>query len=324
MLLNQNIKIWLITLLSLVFVELSSLSAQTQTDVQYSSFPVGLGARAAGFADGYVADAYDINSMYWNPGALVYIEHPWFVLNHRQERYGDNEAKNDNGEDKYVHSMIENIALPLHINKDEIIGLGMSVTHVGYIGRREKMDFRVIQYGYDIAYAREIIPTLSLGALINVQYAKSQISSLWAFASSFGVFYSPSPEFTYGASLHGIGNGILYTSNHTTTTLTSERLHQSIQAGITLRFPPEGERQTFTLSVANEKKFGETGIRYMGGVEVLPIEYIALRGGYYVTNNWAAARFGIGFKYSEFQLDIAVSPSKLTDQAFQTSIAVRF
>jgi hypothetical protein len=71
-----------------------------------------------------------------------------------------------------------------------------------------------------------------------------------------------------------------------------------------------------TLSLANEKIFGEAGLLYKGGLEVCPFAFLALRWGYLAGLNVALARYGAGIRTDVVQLDYAISPS-LNDVQFQ-------
>ncbi len=121
---------------------------------QVSSFlrerPFLSGARALGFADAYVADIHDVNSMYWNPAALVYLENSSIVLNHTLDRVSN--------------IMNENAAAPVWMRRGEVVAAGFSVNHVGMLGKSATGDFKATQYSFDVAYAREILPTFSAGA----------------------------------------------------------------------------------------------------------------------------------------------------------------
>jgi hypothetical protein len=275
----------------------------------YSSRVVNVGARAAGLADAFVTDTYDVTAMYWNPASLAFLQKSSVVLNHYQE--------------SVIHGMNENISFPLQLRKGETVAFGFVVNHVGYLGANKSLEFRAIQYGYDIAYAKEIIPTFSLGGALNVRYALSSASNILGVTSSVGIFYSPSQEISYGAVLSGLGSGISYVSDRTTTSLSSENLPRSLQAGASMRFPATSNATIFTLSVVNEKVFGQDGIRYKGGVEVYLLKIFALRGGYiFESNLGGSARFGLGVRSDRFQLDYSISPNKSTDLAYQLSLAI--
>ena len=223
-----------------------------------------------------------------------------------------------------IHGMSENASIPFILGAGEAIGIGVTVDHVGYIGDNSPANFRAMQYGYDIAYGREIIPTLSIGAGIGVRYGRSDVSSLLAVSSTTGIIYSPAPEISYGAMFTGLGNGIVYASDLKTTSLSTARLPRKLLAGLTLRFPGTLQRTIFTISAANEKIFGEDGIRYMGGIELYPVRFLTLRTGYLYTNAFAAATFGLGIQLGGMHLDYSISPSRVTDQATSVTCAVTF
>jgi hypothetical protein len=299
-----------ISIVTLVFVILTGVTkTHSQGITLYSARPVNVGARAAGFADAYVADAHDASIMYWNPAALAYLENTSVLLDHQQEQQ--------------IHGMNENLSVPFQLRRGEAVALGFTVNHVGYIGNLAT-DFKAIQYGYDIAYAREIIPTLSVGGGIVVRYAKSSGSNVWGVSSTAGVFYSPSQEISYGIALSGIGSEVFYAFDRTTsiTSVGTENMPRRLQAGASLRFPPEFSQTVFILSIANEKIFGESGIRYEGGMELLVWKILALRGGYVVDPGFGSARFGFGIHTAKFEVDCSSSPSKFTDQSFHLGVMV--
>lgn len=220
-----------------------------------------------------------------------------------------------------ISSMNENVSFPLRIGQSDAVAIGLTVNHVGYAGNTQGLDFKVLQFGYDIAYAREIIPTLSLGVGLSVRYAHTTASELWGISSSYGVYYFPSQEVSYGVSVNGVGSGILFVSDRVTTSLSSENLPRSLTAGVTIRYPEEADQTYFTLSVANEKIFGVDGIRYKGGFEYDPWKFLALRLGYFYHANVASfARYGFGLRTSRFGIDYAISPSQSSDRAYQFTL----
>lgn len=288
-------------------ISVKTISQTLSTYTARSNFP---GARAAGFADAFTSDPYDVSSIYWNPATLAYMKQMSVILNHSQE--------------KIIHGMEEDVTFPLRALKGEALCAGASVNHVGYLGTGSETDFRVLEYSGTVAYAREIIPAFSVGASAILQYGRTDASRLWATSSSIGIFYIPDDQMSYGASFSGIGSGILYSSDGTTTTLSEQNLPRILRAGATIRYPGEPNPTIFVLSVSNEKIFGESGVRYNGGLELWPVKFLALRGGYVVYPNQSSARFGMGIRLARLEIDSAISPSKATDQASHFSIALDF
>lgn len=283
---------------------------QSQTVTSYTTPFPGIGARAAALSDAYTAETYDVSSMYWNPAALVFLQKSSVVANHFQE--------------PEHNAMNENVAIPL-LTESNALALSAAVAHIGYPKRSPPAsEFRFIQYGFDIAYATEIVPSLSFGASIGMQYGLSGVSHLKVASSSFGIMYSPSPEISYGLAYNGIGSRIKYTYDGFSTRLNQENVPRNLQIGARMRFPSSFNQTFLTIMAANEKNFGEHGLRYKGGLELYPVDFLALRTGYQVDPSKAAARYGMGLKINRVQLDYAISPSRAYEQFQQLSVSITF
>ena len=284
-------------------------ASRAQIIVLYNSKPALVGARETGIGGASTADAYDVTSMYWNPASLAYLQNKSVVMSHQL--------------DQTINTMNENIAFPLLFGKNENVGIGLSVNHVGQVGNTAASDFHVIQYGYDIGYSREILPSLSAGVGVAVRYASSDSARLWGVSSSYGLFYDPSPEISYGIMLGGVGSGILYISNRVKTDLSSQNLPRVLQAAVTMRYPSAPSQTFLTLSVANQKTFGETGILYNGGLEAYIFHNLILRAGYiYQQNVIGVPTYGAGVRIGKFQLDYGIVPSKLDNRSYQFSMGI--
>ncbi|HUN65105.1 MAG TPA: hypothetical protein VMW43_03325 [Bacteroidota bacterium] len=301
----------------LVFLLCAGAAAQTLpvTQVGIAIEPVRAGARAAAMAESFVADAYDVASMYWNPAALAYLQDFDLQINHSQEQF--------------IKSEDENISIPVHLRRSETIAFGASVNHVGYFASQSTV-YRALQFGYDVAYAREVLPTFSVGVMLQAQYAHTSASEHWGMSSLFGFYYYPEPEVSYGVSFGGLGTGIEYfdridsagsTVSHTTI-LRDAYTPRYLQVGATLRYPADTHDPEFVLAFANEKIFNVSGLQYKGGAEYYPWGFIALRGGYIVTPSISYGVFGWGFRTQRIHLDFAISPNPQTDQAIQISLLV--
>ncbi len=279
----------------------------------YSSRAYGGGARANSLAESFMADAYDVTSMYWNPSALAFLQNYSLVMNHSM--------------DLSRGMMIESIASPFRIKKGEVISLGLIMHHRGYLqSSPSPSEFRVVEYGYDLAYAQELLPTLAMGARVDVRYGRGDLSNLWSISGSVGLFYSPSQEVSYGAALNNIGSCIEYSYDGSMTLLHSMNLHRSLEVGAAMRYPSEFKKPVLTLAIANEKIFTESGLIYKGGVEWFPTSSLALRVGYVYRTDpvIGSVRYGLGIALGRFKLDYATAPSHLTDRTYDVSLAIGF
>lgn len=280
----------------------------TQNIILDNSRPLNAGARTLGLAEAYVAEAYDVNSMYWNPASLSFIRQNSFVLDHALEVSSN--------------LMNENISLPLYYTNEQVMAMGLSVNHIGYLREGVEANFRAVQYGYDIAYAKKIVPTVSVGVRVGLRYGHSPSSNVWGVSSSVGIFYSPSQEISYGASFSGLGTGIRYSHNGISTALGTANLSRSLQIGAALRYPSSLKQTILIISVANEKIFDQTGLRYKGGIEFFPVHFITLRTGYLVDPEIKVAMYGLGIKIGRVRFDYAMSPSKFTNRLYQFSLGL--
>lgn len=274
---------------------------RAQTTV-YLSEPTRIGARALGFAGAVAADNAEVTVMTVNPAALSFLPNSDIALTHVLQQRSE--------------IMEENLAIPLFLRKGEVVGIALSLNHVGYATESFKTKFKVMQYGYDVSYARKLGPTLSAGGTLHVRYARSEDDKLWGLSSSFGLFYFPSPNVSYGLSLTGLGKGIKYIYNGFTTNLNDEKLPGSIHAGSTLRWPSSLARPRFlTLSVEAEKVFKVTGVRYYGGFELIPSRFAALRLGYFgMSGGPEYASFGVTIQVSGWRLDVGAIPGENSPQ----------
>ncbi len=280
------------------------------SQAQYTTPDYGFGARAEGLGGAFLAEPYDIMALYWNPGAIAYLPRPEIALNHVM--------------DVTSGVISEDLAVGIRVTHKDLIALGVSVDQRGYVPKQANENFRFMQYGYDIAYAREVIPTLSLGGRVGLHYGVAGSSNLWAAAASFGLCYFPSQEVSYGASINGLGSGIRYDFDGYVMQLTRVNAPRSLQVGAMVRFPPESREPVLTLAIANEKVFGVSGLRYKGGLELQPYPFLALRIGYQYANQLgiSAPKYGMGFHLSRFHIDYSISPGTREDQTYNLSLLI--
>lgn len=291
----------------LLFLFAINAGANTQSNY-FNKTSTIIGARSAALAEAFVSAALDVNSMYWNMAGLTKMRNYSILLNNMQE--------------KSINGTSHGIAIPIRLKTGEVMAIGFSLIHTGYIRKSSTPEFKLWQLGYDIGYAREILNSLSVGSLVGVRFAKSNVSQLWSVRTSVSANYSPAENISYGLVLNSIGNGIDYTVDRVTTQLHRTTLAHSLQAGITMKFPSDMKNHLFSLALANEKIFGESGLRYKGGLEMNVTNIFVLRGGYIVENNLQFATLGVGIQTKIISIDYSISPHKKTNQEMYLSIAL--
>lgn len=264
-----------------------------------------MGARASAMADAYTADIYDIAVLYWNPASLSFLEKKSVMLDHFYEWK--------------TAVMNDVVAVPIPLKGQQSLGLGASVSHLGYLRNHRPYHARAIQYGFDLGYARILSTGFSGGIRVGGRYSHSENSDFFTSSWSLGITYYPSPGISYGLVLGDIGEDV---STLNGGTLTKQASLRRLQVGITMRYPLSLQRRLLTLALTNEKIFGETGLYYRLGFEVNPFEFAALRVGYFVGPLTAAARYGLGFKTDLFQVDYAIAPSTHSFRFQQLSLSI--
>ncbi|HYQ86221.1 MAG TPA: hypothetical protein VES59_03155 [Bacteroidota bacterium] len=274
----------------------------------YHPLTVDGGARSAALGGVSAAEAFDPNSMYGNPAALLFIERRFLAVNHVQEVPDP--------------SMSEGAAFAFPASREDMIGVGLTLTHTGNLNQTVGPALQFMQYGMDIAYARAVTPTLGLGGRIGASTAESGMERATARSWSAGCFYSPTPGSTYGLVYTGISTRIDVRRDQPGTALVTESVPASLGLGLSLQYPSFVGRRLLVLAVADEKSIGESGSRYKVGFEVYPVRTIALRAGYIALPGAAAAHYGAGFITDRIEIDYAISPNNAVSQFHEISLLI--
>jgi len=273
----------------------AALAISRTAFAQGEGLELPVGARNVSLAGANIAESSDITAMYENPAALTFIESGSVFINHLQ-------ANSPQG-------MQEDLAVPLVMKKPVAVTLGLDAYHLGYFAGP------FTEYGYDIAFAGMITPTLSIGGRASLRQDISNGGWLsagareWSSNFSFGGDYAPTPDISYAIVFGGLGKD-LYRSAKADTILAQNKTPRTLEVGATMAYPSSASfRPPFLiLSLVNEKVFGVKGLYYKGGIEIRPIQFLELRFGYISGPGYVSARYGLGFLWKEFALQYAVYP----------------
>jgi hypothetical protein len=168
-----------------------------------------------------------------------------------------------------------------------------------------------------------LTPAFSVGTFIGARHGKGGSDREWSGWMSLGMFYSPAWGMTYGAVYRWIGSAMRYSYDGVGHTLDVERaLPRSLQIGASWKFPTLRREPIVNLAVVAEEIFGQDKFRSRGGLELSPLKLVALRIGYIVESSSAVARYGIGVRTDQFQLDYAISPSRMAPRFDEFSLSI--
>jgi len=174
-------------------------------------------------------------------------------------------------------------------------------------------------YRTELAYAITISDYLSIGTLQSISFTTaSDETPYWNYFADIGLVYAPDDPVSYGIVFRGLGLETTYENLETGhTTLGSRMARQILEIGLTFRYPVE-ERTYLSISFANEKRFGEEGLWYKGGIEIIPVSSFNIRGG--VISNFNQSRYipriGFGVNVSVLQIDYMMAPENLNGVKF--------
>lgn len=298
--------------LALHGVLMCTLCASSQMVVAHIDRAAPVSARAAALGDAYIAAATDAGDLFGNPATLSFLREVSVFMGHSIERQD--------------WMMSENAALVFPAGKTNAFGLGFSLAHTGYVrdSPRAGTKMRVLQYLVAPGYAQRVSQFFGFGFNLGFRYVESGGFSLRELSPAAGFFYAPSPEISYGLVYHDQGSLLQYTDDSSSTSWKKEEPRRTLQIGLALRLKLWREDPTLTISLANEKVLTVKGLIYKGGVELQPIQYLAIRTAYFVTPNVVYARFGVGLSLRLLRVDYAVSPSQFSDRFHEISAVLTF
>jgi len=294
----------LVTLFSVALHQ--PLLAQTVMD-SFSAQPQPVGARGAALGNAIVADIATIENMYLNPSSLLFVRESSLFLNNRQEWTN--------------HVFEENITVPIFATRTQALAVGASVSHAGYI--KPQFRLRFLQIGTDIGYSLSIVGAFSAGLLVSVRRGQVESSAVTTGWLTLGLMYSPTPAISYAVAFRGIGKGIDYSydeANAKSVVRQADDLPKIMEVGATMSYPATGSKSIFSLSLSGERRFEEGVIRYKGGIEVLPWNFLRLRIGH--IGRIREFRFGAGISIEGFTLDYAISPNNEIGRFDEVSLSL--
>ncbi|MEA3476087.1 MAG: hypothetical protein U9R23_06595 [Candidatus Cloacimonadota bacterium] len=182
----------------------------------------GVNARALGLGDAYVSLA-DASSIYWNPGALGKLSKPELFLSHSniqkyQYKFYDSDINNEflslvlsskYGDFGFCSNYMNNTFDFV----DEFFGYGKWNEAVKKIG---------------IAYSKEIIKPLSLGATYNYFEYSCYSEQLYSHSFNFGALFNFYEKFTVGFAYRNIAPDLQFKIDNDNDGLINEDLYDEI------------------------------------------------------------------------------------------------
>lgn len=174
-----------------LFIFLLSLQGLLAQKYSNEFLSIGVGARALGMSNAYVAATNDVTSGYWNPAGLVNIENN-MQIGYMHAEYFAGIAKYDYG--SFGTKLDDNSAFGLSIVRfgvDDIPNTTQLIDADGNIDYDRISSFSVADYGFLFSYARKSkIEGLDYGANAKIIYRKAgDFAQSWGFGFDAGLQY---------------------------------------------------------------------------------------------------------------------------------------
>lgn len=272
----------------------SPAAAVDPGEVGLSFLKIGVGARAAGMGEAYVAVAQDPTSLYWNPSGIasapgneVHASHNEWISDVRYEWLAA------------VHGM-----------RGHAVGVHVGLLHMGDIEGRDASgnfteNFQAYDFTAGVTYAYRILRSLEIGATGKVLYERIQDERATGLAVDLGARYrTPVRGLVLAATATNLGTPMTFVDDEFVLPFQvrggAAYRTRAVLAGLILaadvRIPNDSDAKTHL------------------GVELWPHEMVALRGGVKSGYDEEAGAFGVGIKYREYQFDYAYAPFSDTSE----------
>jgi hypothetical protein len=249
---------------------------------------IGVGARAAGMGDAYVAVAQDPTAMYWNPAGIAVSRDFELHASHNE----------------WISDVRYEYLAAVHGMEGHAFGAQAALLHMGELeGRDENGAFTESFSSYDFmfggSYGRRFTRSLEAGATGKILYEKIQDFSSTGFALDLGARYrTPLKGLVVAASMTNMGPAMKFEEDEFL-------LPFNVRAGAAWRT----RKLLEGLLLAGDLRFpNDSDAKGHLGMELQVHEMIALRGGLKFNYDEEMGSAGVGIRYHEYVFDYAYSP----------------
>jgi hypothetical protein len=250
---------------------------------------VGMGARGAGMGEAYTAVAEDATSVYWNPAAMAAVLSTNLTLMHNE----------------YFQSVRLEQAALTHETKYGTLGLSFTGMYLDKIEMRENIptevplgEYSVYDVSFSVAFARYIVPNVSLGIAVKPVYERIGEESAAGVAFDAGIFHVSRIEGLKLAAVVGnIGAPMKFIDEEFA-------LPRYIKVGGAYERETKSLRGRFLFTLDGVFPNDGDGKQHLGA-EYMYNRLLSLRAGYKAGYDSQGATFGMGIRYKSLDVDYA-------------------
>lgn len=251
---------------------------------------LGLGARASGMGEAFTAVAEDASAIYWNPGAMAPVLGTNLVLMHNE----------------FIQSVrLEQVAVT-HETTWGTLGLSFTGLYMDDMERREDFasaiplgEFGAYDVSFAAAFARYIVPNVSLGVAVKSVFQRIDEVSAKGVAVDVGIYHISRIEgVKFAAVVGNLGPQMKFDTEEFPLPA-----YGKIGASFERPLPALNGGILATLDVMFPN---DDGVRQHIGAEYNYQRMLFLRGGYKAGYTSQGATFGLGVNYRGVDVDYAL------------------
>ncbi len=248
----------------------------------------GAGARSLGMGKAFTGLADDATAIYYNPAGLSFQNPLQISLNHVMLFYD---------------TMFDFVAITYPVSG--IGTFGAAYTRLGSTGFEGRDDrwfslgkFDIVNQAVSLSYAKDLTAWFGVG--LNIKLINQNIfeKSVIGYGADVGLIWVPSEYFSFGLSIINALPPSIKLSE------TAESFPILIKSGFALKL--FGERAIPVVDI--EKEMSKKDLKFRLGLEVYPLQSLALRAGMDETE----LTFGIGYTFMKYyKVDYSLSSQEL-------------
>jgi long-subunit fatty acid transport protein len=250
---------------------------------------IGMGARASGMGEAFIAVAEDASSVYWNPAAMSAVLGTSVMVMHNE----------------YLQSVRLEQATLTHETDWGTLGLGFTGLYLDNLERRDKSASESPRGGFDVydvsvtaAFSRYIVPNLSVGLAVKPVWERIDESTATGFAVDAGVYHISKIEgVKFAAVAANLGAPMKFENEEFA-------LPRYVKVGVS--YERDFDARGRVLLTLDGMFPNDDDVREHIGVEYGYKRMFYLRSGYKAGYDSQGATFGVGVTRKEFSVDYAV------------------
>ncbi len=259
-----------------------------------TSLRIGVGARASAMGEAYTAVAEDASTVFWNPGAMAAVQGTNVTLSHVE----------------YFQTIHFEQAAVTHETAWGTLGLMFSGMFMNDLDRYDDVPsstplgtFGVYDVSFAVAFARYIVPNVSVGLSVKPVYERIDELSASGIAFDAGIYHVSKVK---GLKLAAVVGNLGTPMKFDVEEFALPRYFK-VGGSYEREVPAIEGRLLFTL----DAMFPNDGdARTLIGGEYSYRRMVALRAGYKGGYDLQGATFGFGVRYRDMTLDYAFLPTK--------------